>query len=60
MTTLRTVDRPPSRPDPASQPPPRLDSGDRMDSDTFMAIYEQMPEGFRTSWSRESFSWLHR
>ena len=47
MTTLRTVDRPPSRPEPASQPPPRLDSGDRMDSDTFMAIYEQMPEGFR-------------
>jgi Uma2 family endonuclease len=46
MTTLRT-DRPPTRPEPASPPPPRLDSGDRMDSDTFMAIYEQMPEGFR-------------
>ena len=26
---------------------PRLDSGDRMDSETFMAIYDQMPDGFR-------------
>jgi Uma2 family endonuclease len=46
MTTLRT-DRPPVRPQPAPEPPLRLDSGDRMDSDTFMAIYERMPEGFR-------------
>lgn len=46
MTTVRTTDRSPSRPE-ASPPPPRLDSGDRMDADTFLAIYEQMPEGFR-------------
>jgi Uma2 family endonuclease len=45
MTTLRTTERPESLPE--SEPPPRLDSGDRMDSETFMAIYEQMPEGFR-------------
>jgi Uma2 family endonuclease len=45
MTSLRTTDRPESRPE--SDPPPRLDSGDRMDSETFMAIYEQMPEDFR-------------
>jgi hypothetical protein len=45
MTSLRTTDRPESRPE--LEPPPRLDSGDRMDSETFMAIYEQMPEDFR-------------
>jgi Uma2 family endonuclease len=45
MTSLRTTDRPESLPE--SEPPPRLDSGDRMDSKTFMEIYEQMPEGFR-------------
>lgn len=44
MTTLRTADRPPP---PRDLEPIRLDSGDRMDSDTFMAIYERMPEGFR-------------
>ncbi len=46
MTTLRTIDQPGPSTAP-SPPPPRLDSGDRMDSDTFLAIYEQMPEGFR-------------
>lgn len=44
MTTLRTADQPAPAPDLS---PIRLDSGDRMDSDTFLAIYEQMPEGFR-------------
>lgn len=44
MTTLRDVDRPAP---PSDLLPIRLDSGDRMDSKTFMAIYEQMPEGFR-------------
>jgi Uma2 family endonuclease len=44
MATVRNADRPVPRPDLL---PLRLDSGDRMDSETFMAIYEQMPEGFR-------------
>jgi Uma2 family endonuclease len=44
VTTLRSVDRPAP---PRDLEPIRLDSGDRMDSDTFMAIYERMPEGFR-------------
>ena len=47
MTTLRAADRSSPHPAPRPEPPPRLDSGDRMDSDTFLAIYEQMPEGFR-------------
>jgi len=47
MTTLRAHDRTQPAPGPGPEYPPRLDSGDRMDSDTFLEIYEQMPEGFR-------------
>ena len=45
MTRLQTPDRLPVRS--VVPMPHRLDSGDRMDADTFLSIYEQMPDGFR-------------
>ncbi len=49
MIALRT-DRPAAPP----EHPPRLDSGDRMDSATFMATYGQTPEGSAPSRSAGS------
>jgi Uma2 family endonuclease len=47
MSTLRTHDRMSPGPEPEPDFLPRLKTGDRMDSATFMTIYERMPEGFR-------------